>query len=184
MLHYAAITMWQVYGAPMNWSVVSAVADLIAASAVIISLIYLARQIRLNTEEIAAGNEASKLAAFERNIESGNHIRELLILYPDLTEIFLKGQKNFSELNKQERVRFSMLLRNIFNSAQGAYVRHLSTKHDPQDFEGTEKVIDEILVNPGAREWLRQANPDWRPEFKALVENRLQLIEVRLKDSN
>ena len=72
-----------------------------------------------------------------------------------------------------------MLLRNIFSAAQGAYVRQLSVEHDPRSFEGIGRVIDEILVNRGAREWLENSDPDWRPAFREFVDERLAAIKQR-----
>ena len=69
----------------MNWLALGAVAESIGAAAIFISLIYVAIQIRQNTDQLALSVRATELAAFERNIESGNGIRELLILHPELT---------------------------------------------------------------------------------------------------
>ena len=120
-----------------------------------------------------------KTHAFERNIESGNGIRELLILNPDLTELFLRGMESFRALDKGEKFRFGMLLRNMFSSTQGAYIRQLSVRYDPEDAEGIGSVLDSLLINPGAQEWLERNTPDWRPEFRAYVEERLASIKRR-----
>ena len=63
----------------MNWEAVGAIAETIGVIAILVSLVYVAIQIRQNTRQNALNVEATQLAAFERNIESGNRIRELLI---------------------------------------------------------------------------------------------------------
>ena len=68
----------------MNWEAVGAITEAIGAVAIVVSLVYVAVQIRQNSREISRSVEANQLAAFERNIESGNHIRELLIVHPNL----------------------------------------------------------------------------------------------------
>lgn len=68
----------------MNWEAVGAISEAIGVVAILISLAYLAVQIRQSTREFSRGIEAKQLAAFESNIESGNRIRELLILHPEL----------------------------------------------------------------------------------------------------
>jgi len=166
----------------MNWEAVGAIAEAFGAIAIFVSLIYVAAQIRQNTQQFARGVEANRLAAFERNIESGNRIRELLIREPELTELLMKGSKSYKELNAPEKIRFGMLLRNIFSEMQGAYVRQLSIEHDPLGFEGSARVVDEILVNPGAREWLEANEPDWRPEFREFVDQRLAAVTRRQEE--
>lgn len=166
----------------MNWEAVGAIAEAAGAIAIFVSLIYVAAQIRQNTQQFTRSIEANQLAAFERNIESGNRIRELLILNPDLAELLSKGFKSYEGLAGQEKMRFGMLLRNIFSEMQGAYVRQLTMAHDPGKFEGSARVIDELLANLGAREWLEANEPDWRPEFREFVYERLAAIKQPVEE--
>ncbi len=156
-----------------------AIGELVGGVAVIVTLIYLALQVRQNTRQFSRTVEATQLAAFERNVESGNRIRELLLLHPDLIALLLKGYDSYKELDTLEKIRFGMLLRNIFSAMQGGYVRQLSVEHDPRGFEGIARVVDEILVNRGAREWLENNEPDWRPAFREFVDERLAAIKQR-----
>ncbi len=161
----------------MNWEAVGAISEAIGVVAILISLAYLAVQIRQSTREFSKGIEANQLAAFERNIESGNRIRELLILHPDLLELLAEGYVSYTKLDMPAKLRFGMLIRNIFSSMQGAYIRHLSLGHDPDEFAGSIRVLDEILQYRGVREWLETNNPDWRLEFQELVDLRLEAFK-------
>ena len=160
----------------MDWEALGAIAEAVGAIAIFVSLVYVAAQIRQNTQQFSRSIEADLLAAFERNIESGNRIRELLILNPDLLQLLMSGFDSYEELGGADKIKFGMLLRNIFSEMQGAYVRQLSVEHDPMEFEGATRVIDEILVNRGVQEWLERNEPDWRPAFRNLVDQRLEVI--------
>ncbi len=160
----------------VNWEALGASAELIGAIAIFVSLVYLAVQIRQNTLMIAENLKANRLAAFERNVESGNRSRELLLLHPELGAIFLKGCSNLENLDRLEKFRFGLLLRNLFSSMQGAYVRQLTLGHDPDEFRGTIQVVDELLANPGVRDYLRQNEMDWRPEYREMVNERLAVF--------
>jgi hypothetical protein len=161
----------------MNWEAVGAISEAIGVVAILISLVYLAVQIRQSTREFSRGLEANQLAAFERNIESGNRIRELLLLNPDLLQLLADGYSSYKKLDAPAKLRFGMLMRNIFSSMQGAYIRHLSLGHDPDEFAGSVRMLDEILQQRGAREWLETNDPDWRVEFQELVELRLDAFK-------
>lgn len=161
----------------MNWEAVGAISEAIGVVAILISLAYLAVQIRQSTREFSRGREANQLAAFESNIESGNRIRELLLIHPELLQLLADGYSGYKKLNGPANLRFGMLMRNIFSSMQGAYIRHLSLGHDPDEFAGSIRMLDEILQQRGAREWLETNNPDWRSEFQALVELRLETFK-------
>ena len=160
----------------MNWDAIGAIAEVVGVVGILVSLMYLAVQIRQNTRQISSNIEATRLAAFEHNIESGNRIRELYILHPELSELFLKATKQYQDLSSTDRFRFSMLLRNTFSSMQGAYVRQLSLEHDPYGVEGIETVMDELLSNQGVRQVITSIKPDWRPEFRKFVDSRLALF--------
>jgi hypothetical protein len=146
----------------MDWDALGAIAEAVGAIAIIVSLVYVAAQIRQN------------------NIESGNRIRELLILHPELQQLLSSGFDSYRNLGASEKFRFGMLLRNIFSEIQGAYIRQLSFEHDPLEFEGSARVLDEILLNRGVQEWLEKSEPDWRPAFRKLVDLRLEAIKQQV----
>ena len=155
------------------------IGDMIGGIAVVASLIYLSIQIRQNTQQISRSVEASKLGAVERNIESANRMREMLILNPEVAALFLRGLQDYRELASGEKFRFGLLMSNTLSAFQGAYLRTLSVGGDPRQFEGAARLIDSILENPGARDWLKNNDPDWRPEFHRFIEERLEALERR-----
>ena len=69
----------------------AAIAEIIGAVAVVASLVYLAVQIRQNTHGLSMTLKSTELAAFERNVEAGNRIREIFILNPDVLELYERG---------------------------------------------------------------------------------------------
>ncbi len=166
----------------MNWEAVGAIAEATGVIAIFVSLIYVAVQIRQSTAQFARAAAANELAAFERNIDAGNHIRELLLLHPDLAALMLKAFKSYEDLDKTEKFRFGLLLRNILSGMQGAFIRQMSVEHDPEGFAGSARVLDEILANRGVREWLSTNSPDWRPEFQKFTEARVKIVEQRLAE--
>ena len=155
----------------------AALAEIIGAVAVVASLIYLAVQIRQNTHELSMSLKSMELAAFERNVESGIRIRELFILNPEILELYARGGESYGDLDEGDKLRFDMVLRNVFSALQGAYVRQLTFDNDPTNFAGSERTLDRLVRSRGIRDWLSQNTPDWRPQFAALVQQRVQLFE-------
>jgi hypothetical protein len=161
-----------------------AIGEIIGALAVVASLIYLAVQIRQNTRQISLSLESTKLAAFERNVESGNRTREILITDPDLADLFLRGASGFSDLRSTEKFRCDLLFRNLFSSLQGGYVRQLTIGGDPTGFTGPQGVVDTLVRNKGIRDWLAENEPDWRPEFAELVRERVAVFAAPAADES
>lgn len=160
----------------MNWEAVGAIAEVLGVVAIFVSLMYLAVQIRQSTHQAAIALKADELAAFERNIDSGNRIRELLILNPDLSDLLRRGYASYRQLEPVDKVRFGLLMRNIFSEIQGAFIRQQTVSHDPAGVHGSTVIIDGIIANRGVREWLERTEADWRPEFTEFVNSRLVVI--------
>ena len=154
-----------------------AVGEIIGAIAVVASLVYLALQIRQNTQQMAHSVEIERVASLGRNIHAANRLRELFIRDRDLADLYLAGLDDFDALEGTDRFRFDLLMRNIFAEFQGAYIRNLSIGHDPDEFKGAGRMIESILENDGARRWLEQAQTDWRPEFRDFVDSRVAAID-------
>jgi hypothetical protein len=154
-----------------------AIGEIVGALAVVASLIYLAVQIRQNTRQISLNLESSRLAAFEQNVESGNRAREVLITNSEVAELFLKGLADYRNLPTTDRFRCNMLFRNLLSAIQGGYIRQLTVGGDPEHFEGTEKMLDTLLMSPGVHQWLEDIDVDWRPEFAALVAARIKELK-------
>ncbi len=157
----------------------AAIAEIVGAVAVVASLVYLAVQIRQNTHELSMSQKSTELAAFERNVKSGNRIREIFIINAEVMELYSRGIKSYADLSHGERLRFGMILGNIFSAMQGAYVRQLTYGNDPANFAGSKRRLDSLIKCRGVRELLRIDDPDWRPEFAELVQARLQKIEEK-----
>jgi hypothetical protein len=155
----------------------AALAEIIGAVAVVASLVYLAVQIRQNTRELSLSLKSTELAAFERNVESGNRIREMFILNPEVSELYARGIKSYTSLEHGEKLRFDMILSNVFSALQGAYVRQLTYGNDPANFAGSKRTLDQLVSRRGVRDWLSRSQPDWRPQFASLVEQRIHLFE-------
>ena len=149
-----------------------AIGEIIGAAAVVASLIYLAVQIRQNTRRMTLTLESAKLAAFERNVESGNRTRELLISNPELADLFLRGVTDYEGLRPTDKFRCDLLFRNVFSSIQGGYVRQQAIDNDAARLSGAVAVVDSLVKSKGVRDWLADNTPDWRPEFAACVRER------------
>ena len=162
----------------------AALAEIVGAIAVVASLVYLAVQIRQNTRELSMSLKSMELAAFERNVESGNRIRELFILYPDVSELYTRGLKSYTDMDETDRLRFGLVLSNVFSALQGGYIRQLTFGNDPTNFAGGERTLDWLVRNRGVRDWLSQSNPDWRPQFAAIVWHRVQLFEEKARQAS
>ncbi len=155
----------------------AAIAEIVGAVFIVASLINLAVQIRQNTRGLAMSLRSMELAGFERNVESGNRIREMFILNPEVSELYVRGLNSYVDMDGSDKLRFGMVLSNVFSALQGGYIRQLTLGNDPENFVGSERTLDRLISRKGVRDWLSTSDPDWRPQFAATVKKRVLLFE-------
>ena len=148
----------------MNWSALSATADLLASIGVIISLIYLAIQVRQSASVI-------RLAGFERMFDKISDHTSVIIDNEDMASIYLRGQESYVELSETEQIRFHMYMSGMLQSLNIIFTQ--STKHliDPGVFEHTAAIyFDKVLTPPGVREWWATWKAWYHPDFVEYID--------------
>ncbi len=158
----------------MNLQDLGNLGEFVGAIAVVATLVYLALNIRQNTAHLSQNTRSVHLSALQANVDSGQRVWETLILNPELSDLYLKGLRGYSELELSDRLRFGMLLQNLLGSIQAAYVRNVVLDIDPDFLVGNTKLLlDSVLVYAGVREWWNRNRAAFRPDFRDLVEERL-----------
>ena len=104
----------------MNWDAIGAVSEIVGAFAVVVSLLYLAVQVK-------QGAALSKADSFERACESWNTAMEPL-LDPMNAELFHRGTQTYFELDEIERSRFGILLGRLILSFESGMEKHKQRK--------------------------------------------------------
>ena len=83
----------------MNWDAIGAVGEILGAIAVLITLVYLARQIRLNTHEIRASR-------VEGTLRDQSKYNQMLAEDSDLARIYWIAVDDVEELSEDEQRRW------------------------------------------------------------------------------
>lgn len=87
-----------------DWEAISAIGQLIGAIAVLITLIYLAIQLRQNTAAVATSTYESTMTGF-------NDINVVVASHPQLASLLDRGCHSTENLTAEETVQFNFLLR-------------------------------------------------------------------------
>jgi len=98
----------------VNWSAVEAVSSAIGAVGVIITIVYLAYQIRQNTYSIQGQTEQS-LMTLEK---------EVFALIADNASVYRRGSFNSKSLDPDEAVQFYYIVAAEMSLIYSAYVQH------------------------------------------------------------
>jgi len=92
----------------MNWEAIAAIGQIVGASAVLITLIYLAVQLKQNTAVVATSTYESTMTGF-------NDINVVVASQPALASLLDRGCQSTAALSAEETVQFNFLLRSYMN---------------------------------------------------------------------
>jgi|SRR5215471_19310591 len=102
----------------VNWEAISAIGQLVGALAVVISLIYLAREVRSNGRE-------TRRTAMRSTLDALNRFAQQVATHADLAELRNRGFDDFESLEKTDRARFSSYMHAVFRTVEDVYYQHL-----------------------------------------------------------
>jgi hypothetical protein len=152
----------------VNWEAISAIGQLVGALAVVISLIYLATEVRSNAR-------ATRQAAMRSTVDSLNRFAQQIIGHADLAELRNRGFHDFESLEGTDRSRFDPYMHVLFRTVEDVYYQHLQGNLDPRLWRGLEVVLSETNALPGVQAWWRSRS-HWfvREEFAKFINQQQQ----------
>ena len=127
------------------------VSGLIAAIGVILTLLYLAAQIRQSTE-------LEMLSAWNQLGAMRNESPELMSLYD-------RGRSGYENLDQEEIRRFEMLCYPQFNIYQALFHQYERGVLTKDVWEAQERNLKLALESPGVRSWLEKNLPRYSDSF-------------------
>lgn len=144
----------------MSWEALGAIGELVGATAVLITLVYLALQMRQNTRAV-------RIAARTTLQEAFSGVADLLASSPEIAELYLKGCVDYRALSKIDRLRFSSVLQNYLFSIDMA---HQQASEGLMETTTVLERVRPLFNQPGVRDWWRQNSGLFRPIFVRTVE--------------
>ena len=148
----------------MNWDALGAIAELLGAIAVFLTLVYLAHQIRQNTKAVRS-------TAVDASINTVMGVRSLIAQDAELADILLRGNADPDSLNPTEQVRHMVLLSNIVWGAWNVYSQ--AKYADTGVWESQLAVMRRVLNTPGGKRFLEERGNEISLEFKLELEKAL-----------
>ena len=150
----------------MSWEAAAAIGELVGAAGMIVSILYLAQQIRANTN-------ATKASASFQATHSWAQLNENLLSLPD--ELLAWAGKLASpaeDFSDAEWMRFTLGWRAVFQKLEGQYYLHRYGLLEDDLWQKRRAIARGVLDQPAGRRWwegeLRQA--EYTDEFVAAIE--------------
>lgn len=149
----------------MNWEALSAIGQLVGAMAVVITLIYLARQLRANTQAMITSTRDSVF----RELMEFNH---LLAGNERLAWIFQHGSKDpeWQSLKEEDRARFAALMFSLFKVFENIYLHSLNGSIESDVWEYNKQMLFVYAKQPGCHRYWQMRRAVFDIRFREVVD--------------
>ena len=147
----------------MNWELAAALAQIVGAASVVVSIAYLAVQIRSQTRESRL-NATRELAQDFRNLVAE------VSADGDLFELFRRSLNSYDDLADEERARIHMYFYSrIFGLHEQVHLHLKQASIDPMFLESVQNRFSELMQTQGFRAWWRRNDYLYTAEFQSYV---------------
>ena len=157
----------------MNVAELANYAEVIGGVAVLISLIYVAIQIRQNTAVVRTSNYADlsfKVSEFNQLIAENG----------ELADIYVRGTESYTSLNEIEKIRFNMTVSRLMQAIQAMFHLRQRGYIDSKLAQTNFDSVALFLAEPGLQEWWQDNKQWWESEFQHFVNEMIETGKQRL----
>ena len=150
----------------MNWQVISSITEIIGTLTIVITLIYILMQIRLNSRQLERSIQANRTANLQSVNENFNLWREM-VLAESNAEIWIKGLNDLQVLDRIEKMKFNMIA--------GSFIWTCWFVYQLQNNEGlmadvNSTLFQDLYKHEGYREWLVSNEKLHSDDFRDFLE--------------
>ncbi len=147
----------------MNWDAAGAIGEIFGAAAVVVSLLYLASQIRTQNREARAASVHQVLHEYSTAI---SRLHE-----PEMADIWVAAIEDFDSLSATQRLRFVVYLMVAVRSFEDAYFQWREARlEDDVWLALLPSLLDVKSTKAFARFWELRRH-QFRPEFAEYIDS-------------
>lgn len=146
----------------MNWDAVGAIAEAVGAVGVLITLVYLAVQIRHNSASVDASTEDGVTSGF-------NDVNNVIAADAEVARIWSSGLSDPKSLSDAETVRFFFLLSSYVNQYNRLLVLNRKGSFPDDRWHMYAQELASLLATPGGSIY-KSGNPHFAVLWEAVAD--------------
>jgi len=148
----------------MNWDALGAIGELISAIAVVITLAYLAVQVRQSNKAAKSSNATSVMMNSQK-------IAQALMMDRGLRDIILRAIAGEVELSSSDKLAAYAWFHNVLNTGELAHMSFLHGELDQEYWEGWLSFYRSYYQTPGMQAYWAKRKSAFTPAFRDAVES-------------
>jgi hypothetical protein len=142
--------------------------DFLGGIGVVVTLIYLAVQIRKNTRSV----RAASLNSISTSI---SEFMDRVAEDPELTKLWFDGLSREVDLSETDNRRFALLLLSLMRRWENAFHQGRAGTLESAAWAGMREGLTTVFSSPGAQAWWIGARGLFSPEFVAFAERSIEI---------
>jgi hypothetical protein len=161
----------------MNWEAIGAVGELVGAAGVVITLGFLAFQLRQNTTTI-------RVDGFRSVATMIHHPTTLIIQDPVVAEIHMRGNEDYESLKPIEKERYHYLMVQRLHAIEILDRYHTANMTDPWFADAGSQIAVRLTTKPGFRQWWdARGRVLFGPRFTDTIQSLVDVKDTRSERS-
>ncbi len=159
----------------MNWEAIGAIGEFVGGLAVVLTLIYIAFQVRQSSKLIDQNSRALSASTYYAAGEGFNSWFALIIQDEAVASLWQRGIAG-ETLNSADQLRFNSMAMMLFNTLEDGFHQLRLGAHSRNNLEISKDSLERFLTSPGGNAWWkREGRRLLIPEFVEAIE---ALIDV------
>jgi hypothetical protein len=139
-------------------SELGSIGELLGSIAVLISLVYLAIQVKRNTE-------TARTSTYQSVVSEFSALNHAMAGTPDLSMLFVDAMENFAALKTDEKARMSQIFFVLFRNFENMYYQYSKGYLDDDVWMGWKRLMLTYHARPGFQTWWAVRSDTFSPLF-------------------
>src|SRR6478609_3318960 len=146
----------------MNWDAISAISQLISSIAVVVSVLYLAVQLRSSTR-------VARVAAMDAAAAALRDVTKPLMENAELAKLWRTGLENLETLSAEDQARFFHAVHQFLKALETIHYHYFYGLLDPQLWEGWRELLHHYICTPGIEYYLSRRSAVFSERFRKFI---------------
>lgn len=147
----------------MTLDQLASIGEIIGGIGVVISLGYLAIQIRTNTE-------AERTSTYQSIVSDFGALNNTMASTPELSHLFVQAMENYHQLSSDEKARISQLFFQCFRYFENMFYQHQKGYLDEEVWIGWKRLMLTYHSRPGFQTWWEHRRDVYSEPFAVFLE--------------
>ena len=147
----------------MTLDQLASIGEIIGGVGVVISIIYLAIQIRANTE-------AERTSTYQSIVSDFGALNNTMASTPELSHLFVQAMENYHNLSADEKARISQLFFQCFRFFENMFYQHQKGYLDKEVWVGWKRLMLTYHSRPGFQTWWEHRRDVFSERFVIFLE--------------